>query len=40
MLAGAVQAVTEARADLEGLRLARPSLEDVFIHLTGTNLRS
>lgn len=40
MLAGAVQAVTEARAELEGLRLARPSLEDVFIHLTGTNLRS
>ena len=40
MLAGAVQAVTEARAELEGLRLARPSLEDVFIHLTGSNLRS
>jgi ABC-2 type transport system ATP-binding protein len=40
MLAGAVHAVTEARAELEGPRLARPSLEDVFIHLTGSNLRS
>lgn len=40
LLAGAAQAVIREQADLLDLRLARPSLEDVFIHLTGSNLRS
>jgi ABC-2 type transport system ATP-binding protein len=40
LLANAAQAVVRERAELLDLRLARPSLEDVFIHLTGSNLRS
>jgi len=40
LLASAAQAVIAERAELVDLRLARPSLEDVFIHLTGSNLRS
>ncbi len=35
----ATQAVAEANAELRDLHLARPSLEDVFIYLTGRNLR-
>lgn len=40
LLASAAQAVIGERAELLDLRLARPSLEDLFIHLTGSNLRS
>ncbi len=40
LLAGAAQAVIQARGELLDLRYARPSLEDVFIHLTGRKLRS
>jgi ABC-2 type transport system ATP-binding protein len=40
LLAGAAQAVVREEAELVDLRLARPTLEDVFIHLTGSNLRS
>jgi len=40
LLASAAHTVIAERADLVDLRLARPSLEDVFIHLTGSNLRS
>ena len=40
LLASAAQAVIEEHAELLDLRFARPSLEDVFIHLTGRNLRS
>ncbi|HEV8192762.1 MAG TPA: ABC transporter ATP-binding protein [Ktedonobacterales bacterium] len=40
LLAGAAQTVIQAHGDLLDLRYARPSLEDVFIHLTGRNLRS
>jgi ABC-2 type transport system ATP-binding protein len=40
LLAGAAQAVVREEAELLDLRFARPSLEDVFIHLTGSNLRS
>src|SRR5215471_10185455 len=40
LLANAAQAVVEERAELLDLRFARPSLEDVFICLTGRNLRS
>jgi ABC-2 type transport system ATP-binding protein len=40
LLASAAQTVIAERAELVDLRLARPSLEDVFIHLTGSNLRS
>jgi hypothetical protein len=32
--------VIEEHAELLDLRFARPSLEDVFIYLTGRNLRS
>lgn len=35
----AAQAVSAAKAELRDLRLTRPSLEDVFIYLTGRNLR-
>ncbi len=38
--AKAIQAITSSGALLDDLRLARPSLEDVFISLTGRNLRS
>jgi ABC-2 type transport system ATP-binding protein len=40
LLASAASTVVAERAELVDLRLARPSLEDVFIHLTGSNLRS
>jgi ABC-2 type transport system ATP-binding protein len=40
LLASAAQAVIEEHAELLDLRFARPSLEDVFIYLTGRNLRS
>jgi ABC-2 type transport system ATP-binding protein len=40
LLAGAAQAVVRERAELLDLRLKRPTLEDVFIHLTGSHLRS
>jgi ABC-2 type transport system ATP-binding protein len=40
LLASAAQAVVREDAELLDLRMARPSLEDVFIHLTGSNLRS
>ena len=39
MILGATQAVTQSGAELRDLRVARPSLEDVFIYLTGRNLR-
>ena len=40
LLASAAQAVIQEHAELLDLRFARPSLEDVFIYLTGRNLRS
>jgi ABC-2 type transport system ATP-binding protein len=40
LLASAAQAVVREDAELLDLRMARPSLEDVFIHLTGSDLRS
>lgn len=40
LLAHAAQAVIEEQGELLDLHLARPSLEDVFIHLTGRKLRS
>ena len=40
LLASAAQTVIGEQAELLDLRLARPSLEDVFIHLTGSQLRS
>lgn len=40
-LAGAaLNCITEAGAELRDLRVTRPGLEDVFIYLTGRNLRS
>jgi ABC-2 type transport system ATP-binding protein len=35
----ATQAAVEAHVELRDLHIARPSLEDVFIYLTGRNLR-
>jgi len=35
----ATQAASEANVELHDLHIARPSLEDVFIYLTGRNLR-
>jgi ABC-2 type transport system ATP-binding protein len=40
LLASAAQAVIQERGELLDLRVARPSLEDVFIYLTGRDLRS
>lgn len=40
LLASAAQAVIQKQGELLDLRVARPSLEDVFIHLTGRALRS
>ena len=40
LLASAAQAVIQAQGELLDLRFARPSLEDVFIYLTGRKLRS
>ena len=39
LVVNATQAVAEAGLELRDLHLARPSLEDVFIYLTGRNLR-
>jgi ABC-2 type transport system ATP-binding protein len=39
LVVGATQAITEAGVELRDLHIARPSLEDVFIYLTGRNLR-
>ncbi len=39
LVVSATQAVAEAGFELRDLHLARPSLEDVFIYLTGRNLR-
>jgi ABC-2 type transport system ATP-binding protein len=35
-----IDTIAEWNAELRDLHLARPSLEDVFIYLTGRNLRS
>jgi ABC-2 type transport system ATP-binding protein len=40
LLANATQAVMQERGELLDLRVARPSLEDVFIYLTGKDLRA
>ena len=40
LLASAATTVVAERSELVDLHLARPSLEDVFIHLTGSYLRS
>jgi ABC-2 type transport system ATP-binding protein len=40
LLASAAQAVIQEQGELLDLRFTRPSLEDVFIYLTGRNLRS
>jgi ABC-2 type transport system ATP-binding protein len=39
LVAAANQAVLTTGAELRDLHVKRPSLEDVFIHLTGRNLR-
>lgn len=39
LIAQAVHVIAEWNAELRDLHLARPSLEDVFIYLTGRNLR-
>jgi ABC-2 type transport system ATP-binding protein len=39
LLGGAARAVLDSGAELRDLRLARPTLEDVFLHLTGRALR-
>ncbi|HEY6409872.1 MAG TPA: ABC transporter ATP-binding protein [Ktedonobacteraceae bacterium] len=39
LVVGATQAILETGAELRDMHIARPSLEDVFIHLTGRNLR-
>ena len=40
LLANAAQTVIQEQGELLDLRFTRPSLEDVFIYLTGRNLRS
>src|SRR5215469_7398685 len=40
LLASAAQAMIQEQGELLDLRFTRPSLEDVFIYLTGRNLRS
>ncbi|HLJ35016.1 MAG TPA: ABC transporter ATP-binding protein [Ktedonobacteraceae bacterium] len=40
LISRAVSVITEWNGELRDLHLARPSLEDVFIYLTGRNLRS
>jgi ABC-2 type transport system ATP-binding protein len=40
LLANAAQAVIQEQGELLDLRFTRPTLEDVFIYLTGRNLRS
>ncbi len=39
LIVGATQAVGRMGAELRDMRIVKPSLEDVFIHLTGRNLR-
>ena len=39
LVVGATQAISQVGAELRDLRVVKPSLEDVFIHLTGRNLR-
>jgi hypothetical protein len=39
LLANAAQAVLQERGELLDLRVAQPGLEDVFIYLTGKDLR-
>lgn len=39
LVLGATQAIGRMGAELRDLRVVKPSLEDVFIHLTGRNLR-
>ncbi|GAC1663409.1 MAG: ATP-binding cassette domain-containing protein [Ktedonobacteraceae bacterium] len=39
LVVGAAQAILATGAELRDMHIARPSLEDVFIHLTGRNLR-
>ncbi len=39
LVVGATQAISQIGAELRDLRVVKPSLEDVFIHLTGRNLR-
>ncbi len=39
LVVGATQATTQMGAELRELRVVKPSLEDVFIHLTGRQLR-
>ncbi|HET8911612.1 MAG TPA: ABC transporter ATP-binding protein [Ktedonobacteraceae bacterium] len=40
LITQAIHVITEWNAELQDLHLHRPSLEDVFIYLTGRNLRS
>lgn len=40
LVVGTSQAVLQTGIELRDLHIARPSLEDVFIYLTGRNLRS
>jgi hypothetical protein len=40
LLANAAQTVIQEQGELLDLRFTRPSLEDVFIYLTGRKLRS
>ncbi len=39
LVVGATQAISRSGGELRDLRVVKPSLEDVFIHLTGRNLR-
>jgi hypothetical protein len=39
IVAPVARVVTEAQAELQELAIGKPSLEDVFIHLTGRALR-
>ena len=39
LVVGATQAISQVGGELRDLRVVKPSLEDVFIHLTGRNLR-
>lgn len=39
LVVGATQAISRAGGELRDMRIVKPSLEDVFIHLTGRNLR-
>lgn len=40
LITRAIHVIAESEAELRDVHLARPSLEDVFIYLTGRNLRS